>query len=538
MTLTRRGFLRSAGVTAGSVAMLGGAVGWQLSGARHVGALVRSTARLPQQFTLAGRIPEVLAPMAADATTDYYQMTQRRASIEILPGYRTEIWGYNGQFPGPTLRTRRARSLSVTHRNELTVPVAVHLHGGHTPHESDGYPTDYLLPVGGTAAMLDDDSGSVVVSGEREYVFPNDQPAATLWYHDHRMDFTGASVWRGLAGFHLVHDDIEDGLSLPSGDQDLPMMLCDRAFGADGSFIYPAVDPSALDTPGVTDAFAQGVLGDVILVNGVPWPRYDVASARYRLRWLNGSNARVYRLGLHGPHSQAPGFIQIGSDGGLLDKPQHLDTIDIAPGERFDTVIDLTGYRIGDEVTITNEFGDSTTSSIVRFRVTHEIDDASRVPDVLTVLESYKDKPAVRYRDFDFRAGEMTMMPASTGGRDDAMGAMQSGTRRKGWLINGRAFDPHRADVTARLGDLEIWRLTTNFNHPIHVHLNQFQVLSRNGRAPLPSDRGWKDTINLAASEAAEIAIRFTDYPGRFLLHCHNLEHEDMGMMSNLVTVH
>ncbi|MDG3009736.1 multicopper oxidase domain-containing protein [Rhodococcus sp. D2-41] len=522
MTVSRRRFLGWSAAGIGGAALLGAGIDWQLSGPRTLGKTLTSQARLPEPFTLPGTVPAVLAPYRSDQTADYHQVTQRRATATILPGYRTDIWGYNGQFPGPTLAARHGRTAVVTHRNELDVPTVVHVHGGHTPADSDGYPTDYLLPVAGTTAMLARDPQAVIARGQRDHTYPNDQLAATLWYHDHRMDFTGSSVWQGLAGFHLITDEPEQALPLPRGDRDLPLMLCDRAFDARGRLAYPAQDPTFLHTPGVTGDYMQGVQGDVILVNGVPWPRYDVAAARHRLRWLNASNARVYRLRLDTPHRQAPGFVQIGSDGGLLDKPQHLDAIDMAPSERFDTVVDLTGYRPGEQVTIVNDLGDGTTVPVLRLRVTHTVDDTSAVPDRLVDLERLDPAHAVRTREMNFRMGKMT--------------AMDGSTQDKGWLINGKPFDPQRADATARLGDLEIWRITSDFNHPVHVHLNQFQVLSRNGRDPRPTDRGWKDTINLDAGQAAEIAVRFTDYTGRFLLHCHNLEHEDMAMMANLTT--
>jgi hypothetical protein len=182
----------------------------------------------------------------------------------------------------------------VGHRNELAVPVSVHLHGGRTPPEHDGYPTDLLLPAG-QAAGAAERAGWSFQEGAKEYAYPMEQRAATLWYHDHRMDFTGPQVYRGLAGFHIVRDDEGDALPLPAGDKDIPLMICDRAFAADGSLRYPARDPAG-DEPGVQPHYMEGVLGDVILVNGAPV--LEVANTRYRFRLLNASNARHYRLAL------------------------------------------------------------------------------------------------------------------------------------------------------------------------------------------------------------------------------------------------
>ncbi|WP_328404706.1 multicopper oxidase family protein [Nocardia sp. NBC_00403] len=512
----RRKFLGAALTGAGIVGAGTLSVSWLVTGGTTLGSELTSTARLPEPFGQALAIPGVLAPTRSDATTDYYAITQQVADVQILPGYSTRIWGYNGTFPGPTLQSSSARRTVVTHRNHLPVPVVVHLHGGHVPYDSDGFPTDYLLPAQWASAHTSHDAAGQVMRGQRDYDYPVGQPAATLWYHDHRMDFTGASVWKGLAGFHLINDDAERALNLPSGARDIPLMLTDRAFAADGALIYPGIDPSMTSTPGVTAEFTQGVLGDVILVNGVPWPTHRVTTARYRLRWLNASNARVYRLRIESKAAAAEYFTQIGSDGGLLAHPQVLTAIDIAPGERFDTILDFTECALGDLVTIHNDLGTGRTGEIMRFIIADRSADTSHVPDTLADIELHDPKTAVRTRHFDFRRGDMGDM--------------------RGWLINGLPFDAQRPAADPRLGDLEIWRFSTDFNHPVHVHLNQFQVLSRNRRPPRPSDAGWKDTVNLAAREVAEVAVKFTDYPGRFVMHCHTLEHEDMAMMATFAT--
>jgi spore coat protein A len=386
----------------------------------------------------------------------------------------------------------------VRHRNELPVPVVVHLHGGHTPAVHDGYPTDLLLPDGYSGHVH---AGGTVTLGSRDYVYPLDQPAATLWYHDHRMDFTGPSVWRGLAGFHIVDDPAEDGLGLPRGDRDLPIMITDRAFGADGQLLYPSMGDGM---PGVRDPYGSGVLGDVVLVNGVPWPVAEVPAARHRLRLLNASNARRYRLSLDPPGP----LVQIGADTGLLERPVTHDAVEIAPAERFDVVADFGRYRPGQEITLRNEFGDRTTTPVMRFRVTGRVADDSRVPAVLG--PPAPPAPAgVTTRTFHFRRGS------------------------PGWTINGAPFDPDRSIARPRLGSTEIWRLTSDFHHPVHLHLGRFRVLARGIGGPGRFDHGPKDTIDLRPAERATIRVDFAGYPGRYVLHCHNLEHEDMAMMAN-----
>ena len=251
------------------------------------------------------------------------------------------------------------------------VPTVVHLHGGTTPHDSDGYPTDLVLPaasygsfpempaMAGMPAMTD--PGAIITRLTRDYIYPPQPQAATLWYHDHRMDFTGPSVYRGLAGFHIAHDAAEQALPLPEGPRDVPLMIADRAFAADGSFLYPALDPSLRSIPGVDKPSVNGVMGDVILVNGAPWPVMKVASARYRFRILNASNARTYQLALGDP-AQGGGFTQIGTDHGLLAAPLPLDAIAISPAQRFDVVIDFTRHKPGEQVTLVNQLGSGSTA--------------------------------------------------------------------------------------------------------------------------------------------------------------------------------
>ncbi len=467
---------------------------------------MRSQVPLPSPFTVALPIPPIRRPVDGRIA-----IVQRVAEAEILPGRRTGILGYDGIFPGPTIETRSGEPVTVVHTNQLPVPTVTHLHGGHTPPDSDGWPADLLLPADGgwdQHGMPGD-----LRMGSREHHYPMNQRAATLWYHDHRMDFTGPQVYRGLAGFHLIRDAEEDALGLPSGDRELPLMICDRSFGPDGEFSYPSIDPTLHTLPGVENHWMEGVLGDVILVNGAPWPIAEVDAARYRLRLLNASNARRYRLAL------SPGgeFVQIGSDGGLLAAPASLTTLDIASGERFDVIVDFSRYPVGSEVTLLNQNATGAAGRILRFKVARAARDDSRVPDTLSHVEPLvPDTGSVR-REWKFARG--TLAGAHTG-----------------WTINGRAFDPARVDALARLGDLEIWRISSSLDHSVHVHLDQFQVLDRRGGPPRPEDAGWKDTVHLRSGDTVTIAVRFTDYPGRYVFHCHNLEHEDMAMMAVLRT--
>jgi FtsP/CotA-like multicopper oxidase with cupredoxin domain len=511
--MNRRRFLRLAAVAAGGVVVgstAGCSIAQGLTTPGEPGTLLRSATPLPPPYQVPLPTPPVLSPTHTDATTDYYEITQKPATAEILPGLRTPLWTYEGTFPGPTLVSRSGRRTVVRHTNALPHPVAVHLHGGHTPHDSDGYPSDLILPPG--TPHMQTMPGNAV-AGSREYVYPLDQRAATLWYHDHRMGFTGASVWYGLAGFHLVHDDEDDALPLPRGDRDLPLMITDRAFDANGAMPYPSADPD-LRMPGVTEPYMNGVLGDVILVNGAPWPVARVVRQRYRFRLLNASNARRYRLELDPPPAGGGGIVQIGADGGLLDRPRAHDALRLASAERADVVIDFARYAPGTRVRLRNSLGSGSTADVLAFDVgSHAPADDTRIPNRLSEIRRLDPADATVTRDFLFQ----------NSGEDE------------GWTINGQRYDPAHPLATPRLGQLERWRFITDVHHPIHLHLNHFQVLTRDDEEPGPYDHGWKDTVDLAPAEAVEILVRFTDYRGRYVFHCHNLEHEDMAMMADFI---
>ncbi|SUA75491.1 Spore coat protein A [Nocardia otitidiscaviarum] len=511
--MTRRGFLGTAATVAGVAA-----AGWV--GGAHLLAPGRPELFLPSELPLPPRfrsplpIPRVLDPVRRAADADYYEITQRIAELEIIPGYRTPAWTYDGSFPGPTIVSRSGRRTVVRHRNELPRPTVVHLHGGHTPADSDGYPMDVTVPAGHERSTAH--SGHTgfrsVAHGHRDYSYPNSQRAATLWYHDHGHGATGYMVWHGLAGFHLVHDEEEDALGLPGGEHDIPLMITDRSFAVDGSFRYPLADPQ-LHTHGVTETYMNGVLGDVILVNGAPWPVARVEATRYRFRLLNASNARRYRLELDPPPPGGAALVQIGSDGGLLARPLPRDRIDAAPAERFDIVVDFARYRPGTRVRLVNRLGSGPTGEIMCFEISGPVRDSPPLPVRLSSDPSLDPRRAVTTRDFHFQL------------RPD-----------HGWTINGRPYEAGQILARPRLGTTEIWRLVSDFRHPVHIHLDPFVVLARNNRAPGPFDSGWKDTIDMNPAEAVEIAVRFTDHPGTYMLHCHNLEHEDMSMMADLVT--
>lgn len=330
------------------------------------------------------------------------------------------------------------------------------------------------------------------------------------------MDFTGPQIYYGLAGFHLIRDDEEEALGLPHGERDIPLTIVDRAFKEDGSFHYPAVDPSLTKKPGVKEDYVSGVLGDCILVNGAPWPELEVTNTRYRFRILDASNARRYRLALDPAPAEGASFVQVGSDQGLLPKPIEHEKIEIAQAERFDVVIDFSQYSVGDKVTLVNERGDGGTAKVMRFVVARKGKEDSRIPAKLVDFRPLSKSDATVHREFTFKHG----------------GAKRNGMTL--WTVNGKPFDPDRMDAKPELGAVELWKIRSlNVEHPIHIHLVRFQILSKGGNEPGEYDKGWKDTVNMDHGGSAELLMRFDGFRGKYVFHCHNLEHEDMAMMAN-----
>ena len=291
-------------------------------------------------FVDALRIPPVLTPVL-NGKTQIYNMTMQAGFSKLhrdLP--KTLIWGFNGIYPGPTIRATKGQPVVVRQINRLPtvhndgmadmalMEPAVHLHGAHTSELDDGHPRQ-----------------SIPQGGFRDYHYPNRQRAMPLLYHDHSHGQTGLHVYYGLAGAYIIDDPEEAALNLPSGDYDIPLLLQDRIFNADGSFNY-AFNSSTRET---------GVLGDTILVNGVVQPYFKVARRKYRFRIINASNARLYQMQL----SSGEPLIQIGTDGGLLAKPAPQTVIELAPFERADVVIDFGAYPLGSQIILTENCGDT-----------------------------------------------------------------------------------------------------------------------------------------------------------------------------------
>jgi spore coat protein A len=445
-------------------------------------------------FTQALYIPPVLTPASMTSTTDSYDLAIREADVEIIPGKLTRIMGFNGLTPGPTIRARVGRQVVMSHTNGLPVTtlggapgdVAIHLHGGHVPSSEDGFPTDIIRP-----------------GATRSYTYPNNQLPSTLWYHDHVMGYTGPHVWFGMAGFYILTDDYEDGLGLPSGAYEIPLVIQDRNFDSTGKLVYTGN--------------RNGETGNTILVNGTIQPNFKVASRKYRFRVLNGSNMRKYRIAL----SNGQPFHVLGMEGGLLPAPVTVTSLVLASAERADIVVDFSLLPVGSSVVLQNSLGSGSTANIMRFDVDRGETDTSQLPLSLRPLDKLSVAQAVRTRSFTFSGGMMGMMGGAP------------------WVINGKPFDPNRVDADPKLGTVEIWefRNMSMMDHPAHLHQTMFQILDITGNPPPPTHAGWKDTVNVPAMGTVRIIMRFADYAGKYVLHCHVLEHEDNAMMARFDVV-
>ncbi|MEQ0565849.1 multicopper oxidase family protein [Amycolatopsis sp. NEAU-NG30] len=458
--------------------MGGQLAGTDMAGMMHHTGAVPAAAPPPPvtPFTTAMPVSPVLRPVARSSTTDFYRLAIRPANLEIFPGTTTPLLTYGGLFPGPTIRARTGRAVQIVYTNGLADGSNVHLHGGYTPQDSDGYSMDIVSP-----------------GASRTYRYPNLQQGATLWYHDHAMGFEADHLYRGLQGFYVLEDDAEAGLRLPSGEFDVPIMLRDAHFDENAQLVSDWPAPR-----------------ETVLTNGKIQPYFPVAARKYRFRLLNAANERLFKLNLDGAE-----LIRIGSDGGLLPAPVPETELSVASGERTDFVVDFGKVGVGKQLVLS----EATAGPVLRFDVVRSAPDPSRVPAVLRPL------PA---------------LPPATVTRDITMSFDFSGATPLA-LMNGKTFDPDRVDYRIKRGTTEIWRIhnadAAPLDHTFHVHLVQFHVVDRGGKPLLPVDAGRKDTVFVAAGESVAVQATFGDYLGKYVFHCHFIEHSVMGMMGQLEIV-
>jgi spore coat protein A, manganese oxidase len=460
----------------------------------------------------------------------YYRVPMREALVRVhrdLPP--TRMWTYDGEMPGPTLETRSGRGLLVEWVNELParhflpvdptlhgagadrpeVRAVVHVHGAKAPPASDGYPEDWYVP--GQSALVH---------------YPNRQDAATLWYHDHTMGIERLNQYAGLLGFFLVRDDAEDALALPRGAYEVPLVLCDRMFDADGQLHYPTSGDAR--APWISEMY-----GDASLVNGKLRPYLEVEPRSYRFRLLNASNARIYTLFFAGakpaatPAADAPVLHQIGSDQGLLAAPVGLTSVTLAPAERADVVVDFAPFA-GQTLVLSDR-----AVPVLQVRVAAgPRARPSPLPATLRSVPRIAASAAVKTRILTLNEYH------------------DPTTHRMLMLLDGKYWHEPVSEKPV-LDTVEMWSFLnlTEDGHPIHLHLVRFQVLERqlfdvdelqtSGTMrwqgppvpPVANEAGWKDTVLAAPGMATRIIARFEGYAGRYVWHCHLLEHAANEMM-------
>ena len=452
--------------------------------------------------------------------TQLYEVRVREAQHNFhvdLPD--STIWGYDGVVPGPTFHAHYGQPVLVRRFNDLPanhvgfgIPqITTHLHNGHTPSESDGFPGDFY-----NSGLFYDHHYPNIFAGFDAFPATQGDPRealSTLWYHDHRFDFTAQNVYKGLGGFYLLFDSQDSGnetdgnpqaFRLPSGDFDVPLMFNDKVFDSNGQLFF---DTFNLD----------GILGDKFTVNGKIQPFFEVARRKYRFRLVNGGPSRFYEFFL----SNGQSFTQISNDGNLLPAPLVRQSVRLGVAERADIIIDFSKAKIGDRIVVQNRLeqtngrgptGNIITpgDSILRFDVVRDATDPSRVPATMRQLPPVNMNEVVKTRAWRF---------------ERTHGA---------WAVNGEFFDVNTVRANPKKGTAEIWVLQNNsggWQHPIHIHFEEFQILSRNGAAPPPHEIARKDVARLQFNEEIHLFMRFRDFVGRHPMHCHNLVHEDHRMM-------
>lgn len=431
------------------------------------------------------------------------KLVARRGRHSFFDNVYTSTAGYSSEVLGPAVRVHKGDEIAVAVENSLARSTTVHWHGLIIPSHADGGPHNAFAP------------------GETwQTKFKIDQPECTAWFHPHPHGDTARQVYSGLSGLLLIEDGTGEGLKLPRtyGIDDIPIVLQDRSFADDGSLYYE-------DAPFVT---MMGMRGDVVVANGVWAPVVKIPLGLVRLRILNGSNARNYNLAFDDRRV----FHVVASDGGYLPRPVPMKTLLIAPGERFELVVDFSKGGSAILETGADEFAPmmgmmrdraSDAARILKLETAPELTVSdSTLPDVLIPLKSPDSTTSLRRRTFVLN--------------DHMMGMGMMGN--SGMAINGRSFAMNRIDSTVSLGSTEIWQVDSQMlAHPFHVHGVQFRTLSLNGRKPPEHLQGRKDTILIART--AEILVTFTQPATRehpFMYHCHILEHEDAGMMGQYIT--
>jgi FtsP/CotA-like multicopper oxidase with cupredoxin domain len=494
--MKRRDFIKITGMNTSAVVTSGYLTGYLISCCgchkeHHMGLMKEAV------MVTEGNFSKLLSfPLEAGNNTTL----TAQATVANLKGTNTTVLGYQpNSFLGPSFRINRGNNVNILLQNNLSVHTNIHWHGLKVPALMDGHP-DQLVNVGGTF----------------RYQFTVNQRAGLSWYHPHPHGMTGKQVFQGLAGLFIINDQEEAALNLPSGPYEIPLVIQDKRFTSIGITYSPTVEEMMV-----------GYMGESIVVNGIYSPYTEVTTRYYRIRILNGSNARLYNLAFNNNTD----MIIIGNDGGLLKNPITVKEILIAPGERLDVIVNFSDVSVGSEIFLTSkEFGNGGDAQgkqsfrIMKFKVTAVAIDTFVVPSILSDFNEVSSSSAIKTRLFEISDS----MEHHSYLMNDGMQM----THR----INGKLFDNSRIDENVSANTNEIWVFDNSHGsepHPMHLHGVFFQVWDRiGGRGTLiASENGWKDTVLIMPGERVRVMVPFENNTGKFVFHCHNLEHEDDGMM-------
>ncbi len=478
-------------------------------------------------------------PIPLELTGSNLTIPIKPADIRVLPGRKTRMWTYGGTFPGPTIRRPSGERTTVTFKHRLPAKagdLSVHLHGAHTRSNDDGQPGGLTrfqprsLYCDISPDLSERASGNdLLIKPGKNRTYRHDftedgadERAAMHWYHDHRLDRTGENVWRGLAGMWITEDEVDLALPLPRGERDLSLMIADRDLNSKNQL----KDPFAKLTPP-----NDGAQGKHVLVNGAVLPFHEVSAQRHRVRILNASNFRAYNFFFEGP--QAPPMSQIATESGLMPQALSRDKVLIGPGERVELIIDFaaaqgetlvlrSGPRQGGE----NALGSKPYNGpVMQFRVQDEA-----LPDETAEAQDLDLPPLPAWTQTVSAASPVDF-------RWNVSGNFTGGP----WEINGKTFNPSRVETTPALGSVVVWKISNNTSvaHMMHPHHTDWYTVKRApgpGTVP-PEENCLKETFFLDPFESITIAGKLSDYTGKFVMHCHMLDHEDHGLMSQFEVV-
>jgi blue copper oxidase len=524
LQLSRRRFLTRMGMTAGAYASslptfaMGGG---SMSGMKKI-APNRASPNFNPDVDMELTCQPGEAPILEGRATGVW-----RYAANLLKGPENTLMTLPDSYLGPVMRFRKGQKIRIRLRNGLPEPTIAHWHGLHVPMLMDGHP------------MYAIDPGETFV-----YEFEMRNRAGLYFYHPHTHEATATQVYRGMAGAIIVGDDEEKALELPSGEFEIPIVLQDRTFNDDNQLVYG----------GGMHAQMVGFQGDRILVNGRPDYAIDVASRAYRLRILNGSNSRIYKLAW----DDASSITVIGVDGGLLEKPEEKPYVMLAPGERLDVWADFSGRSVGSRIVMRSVSFSGVLPRMARgmmggmmmrselpvggdyplltIRVARAVGESPALPRRLTRIDRLRREDVANPENPVPIAISEAPMAMSLNRRPYADGdALPRERIPVDTLQLVEIFHDHGAMGMGMMGGM------MSMAHPIHLHGQQFQILSRSVDDDYPESyatmsegfisSGWRDTVLVTPGERIRIIKPFGDFKGLFMYHCHNLEHEDMGMM-------